>query len=78
MSEIIDSLKNGKVEITFKSLKSGRQIKEICSLNPSEIPNDFSFKQSSDSESILCYLVEKKRWEDINKKTIVSYKEIDT
>ena len=78
MSEIIDSLKNGKVEITFKSLKSGGQIKEICSLHPSEIPNDFSFKQSSDSESILCYLVEKKRWEDINKKTIVSYKEIDT
>lgn len=78
MNEIIDSLKNGKVEITFKSLKSGRQIKEICSLHPSEIPNDFSFKQSSDSESILCYLVEKKRWEDINKKTIVSYKEIDT
>ena len=54
MSEIIDSLKNGKVEITFKSLKSGRQIKEICSLHPSEIPNDFSFKQSGDSESILC------------------------
>jgi hypothetical protein len=78
MSEIIESLKNGKVEITFKSLKSGRQIKEICSLHSSEIPNDFSFKQSSDSESILCYLVEKKRWEDINKKTIVSYKEIDT
>ena len=78
MDKIINKLKTDIVEITFKSLKSGRQIKEICSLHPSEIPNDFSFKQSSDSESILCYLVEKKRWEDINKKTIVSYKEIDT
>lgn len=71
--KIIQSLEKGEVEITFKSLKSGRNITEKCTLNENLTPKGFSIKQSLEAESILCYLTEKKRWEDIRKDTIVSY-----
>jgi hypothetical protein len=71
--KIIQSLEKGEVEITFKSLKSGRNITEKCTLNENLTPKGFSIKQSLEAESILCYLTEKKRWEDIRKETIVSY-----
>ena len=71
--KIIQSLEKGEVEITFKSLKSGRNITEKCTLNKNLTPKGFSIKQSLEAESILCYLTEKKRWEDIRKETIVSY-----
>jgi len=74
MDKIINKLKTGIVEITFKSLKSEREITEKCTLLSSQIPNNFSVKQSNDSDSILCYLVDQKRWEDINRKTIISFK----
>ena len=74
MDKIIKKLKTDIVEITFKSLKSQREITEKCTLLPSEIPNNFSVKQSNDYDSILCYLVDQKRWEDINRKTIISFK----
>ena len=67
-------LKNTEVEITFKSLKSGRTITEKCSLNKDLIPEGYSFNQSGESDSILCYLTEKKRWEDIRNSTIIKYK----
>lgn len=71
--KIIQSLEKGEVEITFKSLKSDRNITEKCTLNENLTPKGFSIKQSLEAESILCYLTEKKRWEDIRKETIVSY-----
>jgi len=71
--KIIQSLEKGELEITFKSLKSGRNITEKCTLNENLTPKGFSIKQSLEAESILCYLTEKKRWEDIRKETIVSY-----
>ena len=73
ISKIIQSLEKGEVEITFKSLKSDRNITEKCTLNENLTPKGFSIKQSLEAESILCYLTEKKRWEDIRKDTIVSY-----
>ena len=73
ISKIIQSLEKGEVEITFKSLKSDRNITEKCTLNENLTPKGFSIKQSLEAESILCYLTEKKRWEDIRKETIVSY-----
>ena len=76
ITQIIQSLEKGEVEITFKSLKSGRDITEKCTLNENLTPKGFSIKQSSEAESILCYLTEKKRWEDIRKETIVSHNEI--
>ena len=63
-------LKNAEVEITFKSLKSGRTITEKCSLNKDLIPEGYSFNQSGESDSILCYMTEKKRWEDIRNSTM--------
>jgi len=71
--KIIQSLEKGEIEITFKSLKSHRNITEKCTLNENLTPKGFSIKQSLEAESILCYLTEKKRWEDIRKETIVSY-----
>ena len=67
-------LESSEVEITFKSLKSGRTITEKCSLNKNLIPEGYSFKQSGESDSILCYLTEKKRWEDIKNSTIIEYR----
>ena len=73
ITKIIQSLEKGEVEITFKSLKSHRNITEKCTLNENLTPKGFSIRQSLEAESILCYLTEKKRWEDIRKETIVSY-----
>ena len=66
-------LESAEVEITFKSLKSGRIITEKCSLKKELIPVEYSFNQSGESDSILCYLTEKKRWEDIKNSTIIKY-----
>ena len=73
MKDLKTLLESSEVEITFKSLKSGRTITEKCSLNKNLIPEGYSFKQSGDSDSILCYLTEKKRWEDIKNSTIIEY-----
>ena len=66
-------LESTEVSITFQSLKSGRTITEKCSLNKNLIPEGYSFNQSEESDSILCYLTEKKRWEDIKNSTIIKY-----
>ena len=66
-------LESTEVEITFKSLKSGRTITEKCYLKKNLIPKGYSFNQSGESDSILCYLTEKKRWEDIKNSTIIKY-----
>ena len=66
-------LESTEVAITFQSLKSGRTITEKCSLNKKLIPEGYSFNQSGESDSILCYLTEKKRWEDIKNRTIIKY-----
>ena len=76
IAQIIESLEKGEIEITFKSLKSGRNITEKCTLNQNLTPKGFSIKQSLEAESILCYLTKKKRWEDIRKETIVSHNDI--
>ena len=76
IAQIIESLEKGEIEITFKSLKSGRNITEKCTLNKNLTPKGFSIKQSLEAESILCYLTKKKRWEDIRKETIVSHNDI--
>ena len=74
MKDLKTLLESSEVEITFKSLKSGRTITEKCSLNKNLIPEGYSFKQSGESDSILCYLTEKKRWEDIENSTIIEYR----
>ena len=74
MKDLKTLLESSEVEITFKSLKSGRTITEKCSLNKNLIPEGYSFNQSGESDSILCYLTEKKRWEDIENSTIIEYK----
>ena len=73
MKDLKTLLESSEVEITFKSLKSGRTIIEKFSLNKNLIPEGYSFKQSGESDSILCYLTEKKRWEDIKNSTIIEY-----
>ena len=39
-------LESNEVEITFKSLKSGRTITEKCSLSKNLIPEVYTFNQS--------------------------------
>ena len=66
-------LESAEVKITFKSLKSGRVITEKCSLNKNLIPEGYTFNQCGESDSVLCYLTEKQRWEDIKNSTIIKY-----
>jgi|TARA_B100000085_G_C18237699_1_gene388603 hypothetical protein len=77
LDDLYDLLNEGKVEIKFKSLRSQREIVGICTLNDRMIPNNIEINQSKDSESILCFLLNELRWEDINKKTIIEYKKIN-
>tara|TARA_B100000131_G_scaffold304073_1_gene328740 strand:+ start:1229 stop:1474 length:246 start_codon:yes stop_codon:yes gene_type:complete len=69
-------LKEGIVEISFISLKSGQTRCREYTLNDTfmGIPNHVN-KQSGDK--ILCYDVEFKRWEDIQVDTIESYKPLE-
>ena len=73
IKDLKNLLESTEVSITFQSLKSGRTITEKCSLNKNLIPEGYSFNQSEESDSILCYLTEKKRWEDIKNSTIIKY-----
>ena len=77
MENIIDMLSNHTVEITFTSLSSGREISANATLKEDLIPSHFNVNQSKDAESVLCYLTNEKRWEDINKKSIVAYKIVE-
>ena len=70
--KLIEVLKQGIVEIQFKSLKSGKIYNREYTLHESMMP--LKFKQSNASDKILCYDVEFQKMEDIDVSSIEHYK----
>ena len=69
--KLIDILKEGIVEITFKSLKSNKTHSREYTTHNSFMP---SLKSQSDiSDKIICYDVEFEKVEDIDVSTIEKY-----
>ena len=68
--KLIDILKEGIVEITFRSLKSNITHKREYTTHKSFMPN---LKNQSASDKILCYDVEFEKVEDIDVSTIEKY-----
>ena len=64
------NLKEGIVEITFRSLKSNKTHKREYTTHKSFMPN---LKNQSASDKILCYDVEFEKVEDIDVSTIEKY-----
>ena len=66
---LIEALRKGKVDITFKSLTSGQEITKTFTLNTC-----FRVPQNPLSDKIVGYNPIAKEWEDIDKSTIVGWK----
>jgi hypothetical protein len=60
------------VEISFTSLKSGRQYSIPCTLRSDVIPIQVN---QSDSDSILLYRLDTNKWEDLRLSSIDGYKD---
>ena len=69
-SKLIDLLKQGIVEITFRSLKSNKTHSREYTKHDSYMP---SLKNQSASEKIICYDVEFEKVEDIDVSTKENY-----
>ena len=65
---LIDALLKGEVDITFKSLNSGKEITKRYTLNTC-----FKVPQNSQSNKLLAFDILAKEWEDIEKSTIVGW-----
>ena len=66
---LIEALRNGKVDITFKSLTSGQEITKTFTLNTC-----FKVPQNPQSDKIVGYNPIAREWEDIHKSTIIEWK----
>ena len=66
---LIEALREGKVDITFKSLTSGQEITKTFTLNTC-----FKVPQNPQSDKIVGYNPIAKEWEDIQKSTIIEWK----
>ena len=66
---LIEALRKGKVDITFKSLTSGQEITKTFTLNTC-----FKVPQNPQSDKIVGYNPIAREWEDIQKSTIIKWK----
>jgi len=66
---LIEALRKGRVDITFKSLTSGQEITKTFTLNTC-----FKVPQNPQSDKIVGYNPIAKEWEDIQKSTIIEWK----
>ena len=60
------------VEVSFTSLKSGRQYSIPCTLRADVVP---AVVNQSDSDSILLYRLDTNKWEDLRLSSIDGYKD---
>ena len=76
IEKLRDKLATNIVLIEFESLKSGKVYDREYTLNEKymEVPNHIK-NQSGDT--VICYDVEFKKWEDIQVDTIESYKTLE-
>ena len=60
------------VEVSFTSLKSGRQYSIPCTLSADVVP---AVVKQSESDSILLYRLDTNKWEDLRLTSIDGYKD---
>ena len=60
------------VEVSFTSLKSGRQYSIPCTLRADVVP---AVVKQSESDSIFLYRLDTNKWEDLRLSSIDSYKD---
>jgi len=65
-------LQNFVVEVSFTSLKSGKQYSIPCTLRADVVP---AVVKQSESDSILLYRLDTNKWEDLRLSTIDGYKD---
>ncbi len=74
IEEMIDSLKKGVVNITFKKIDSGEIRKMPSTLKSDLIPDGTKIQSiSSNSDTIMVWALDKKAWRDIRVNTISSW-----
>jgi hypothetical protein len=69
---IIEALGNFDVKITFKSLRSGKNITGVYTLKNQKV------RQNTKSNKIVCLDIRTKRWEDIEQSTIVDWEVVSS
>jgi hypothetical protein len=63
--KLVDALRKGNVDITYKSLNSGKEITKTYTLK-----TIFKVNVNLKSDKIIAYDVKAKEWEDIERSTI--------
>ena len=73
---ILEALKNGTIEIDFRSLKSGNNKTSTCTL----VKGDHSFlpNQDTNNEKIVVWREDLNTYEDIQWDTIISWRQCET
>tara|TARA_Y100001935_G_C17199332_1_gene454228 strand:+ start:662 stop:907 length:246 start_codon:yes stop_codon:yes gene_type:complete len=75
MNDLINSLKNGVVTISFKKIDTGEIRVMPSTLNPKLIPTGSVINNiSDDSETIMVWSLDKNSWRDIRVNTILEWK----
>ena len=79
--KIVEKMQSGVVLLEYTSLISGNQKQRELTLCPTFIPshqritNSQKWKQDQ-NDKMICYDIEFGRWDDIDKDTILSWKEV--
>ena len=74
MNDLINSLKNGVVTISFKKIDTGEIRVMPSTLNPKLIPMGSIINNiSEDSETIMVWSLDKNSWRDIRVNTILEW-----
>ena len=74
IEDLIDSLKKGVVNITFKKIDSGEIRKMPSTLKSDLIPDGTKIQSiSSNSDTIMVWSLDKNAWRDIRVDTISSW-----
>ena len=72
--KLYSSLKEGKVQITFESANSGREIVLDTTLNQKLVPDLRDFRQNVElSDTLLVWRLDNQKWEDIRMESITSW-----
>tara|TARA_Y100001937_G_scaffold127494_1_gene199936 strand:- start:487 stop:807 length:321 start_codon:yes stop_codon:yes gene_type:complete len=81
LDKIVDKMSKGIVLLEYTSLISGKQKQREMTLCPQFIPADKRINNSDKwsqtmNDKMICYDLEFGKWDDIDKDTIISWKEV--
>ena len=80
--KIVEKMQKGVVLLEYTSLISGNQKQREMTLCPSFIPNGKRIVNSQkwkqdQNDKMICFDIEFQKWDDIDKETILSWKEVE-